>query len=392
MADIPIHQALFHRADGEAPRLLAQSPGCRDDWLTEAEVLVAGFGDRPLGVACPGALFAHPLGEDQVAVVHVADQYGTDAGHAVAGFHVLIIPRQAYERFLGDPFAVGRRLPPLWQERAGLPIAMLAAEPLPGRTIDDVRRVLQRIKAGALREDREPEDVVLHTEENSESPALLGGAQVLVDGGRLVFERPRGDAGLIPALWTLLPNSTRCRLWPASFAFGNALAFDALVVARAGGPDYEGYTSEEQAADYPPGRYELNLQVAAETGDQRQLDILLSRRSFADTWRLALSLLALVLFLSLAARVLEVLLPPQTRPPTHETQATVPRAATAAAIISLNDPLNTVSVWPVAAFELRPPVVRKAAIAAGIVSLNDPLNSVSILPTAAAAWKRVKEE
>src|SRR5581483_8007314 len=153
--------------------------------------------------------------------------------------------------------------------------------------------VLQRVKAGALKEGEDPHAVV-RTVENSESPALLGGVQVLLDGGRLVFERPAPDPDLLRALWTLLPYSARATLWPASFAFSNALGFDALVVPRALGDDYEGYTTEEQAADYPQGRYELNLQIAAESGDQVELDHLLNRRSLGETKKLGVILLVLL--------------------------------------------------------------------------------------------------
>ena len=54
------------------------------------------------------------------------------------------------------------------------------------------------------------------TAENSESPALLGGVQVLVDGGRLVFQRPAADLPLVEGLWTLLPHGIRGKLWPPS--------------------------------------------------------------------------------------------------------------------------------------------------------------------------------
>src|SRR5206468_7401 len=121
-----------------------------------------------------------------------------------------------------------------------------------------------------------------------------GGAQALLDGGRVVFERAQPDAGLIRGLWTLLPASSRAHLWPASFAFGNALGFDAVVVARANGDAFAGYVGEEQAKDYPEGRYELNLQIAAEAGDQAELDHLFARRSRAQTWRLGLFLVAVL--------------------------------------------------------------------------------------------------
>jgi hypothetical protein len=61
----------------------------------------------------------------------------------------------------------------------------------------------------------------------------------------------------------------------------------------------DGYLTEEQAGDYPQGRYELNLQIAAEAGDQAQLDALFARRNSNETLRLALILL--VVFLALAA-------------------------------------------------------------------------------------------
>src|SRR5262249_37683008 len=137
----------------------------------------------------------------------------------------------------------------------------------------------------------------------------LGGVQALVDGGRLVFERPAPATELLRSLWMLLPHSTRNQLWPASFAFGNALHFDVLVVPRAVGDDYEGYLTEEQTGDYPQGRYELGLQIAAEAGDQRELDALFARRSRAQTFRLGLVLLVGVIVLLLIAKLLRPLAP-----------------------------------------------------------------------------------
>jgi hypothetical protein len=309
MNDIPIEQAILSRS-GDGIRLLARSPGFRDDWQAEAERLAAGFGERPEGVTCPGAVFARPLGKDHIAIVQVADQGMHEGGRPAAlGFHVLAVPRDAYTKWWGDPFPLADRVPPAWQARGSLPALAWPAEPLPPRTVAEVQRVLKRTKAAALPEDEEipadwnPED--LASPADAESPALLGGVQVLVDGGRLVFERPAPDPGLIRGLWTLLPTSTRCQLWPASFAFGNALGFDALVVPPAAGNGsgngYQGYTDEEKACDYPQGHYELNLQIAAEAGNQADLDALFARRSSAETWRLALTLL--VVFAALAVAI-----------------------------------------------------------------------------------------
>jgi hypothetical protein len=296
MSDIPIEQAIYGSHGEGGYRFLARSPGFLDEWLPEAERLCTGFGDRPAGVACPAAVFARPLGKRHVTVVQVADQGHDDAGRPGAlGFHLLVLPRPAYRGFGGDPFALAERCPPPWQARGDLPALSWPAEVPPPRTVEQVRQVLRR----------------------NDGPELLGGSQVLVDGGRLVFERPAPDAELLRGLWTLLPTSTRGDLWPASFAFGNALCFDALVVPRAGGEEagYTGYTTEEQAGNYPDGRYEHSLQVAAQAGDQAEIDALFNRRSRRETLRLALILLAIFLVLPLFVNLLTPSPEPGPKPP-----------------------------------------------------------------------------
>jgi hypothetical protein len=347
MADITIEQALYSWTAGEPPCLLARSPRFLDQWLPEVEGLIVGFGDRPAGAKCPSAVFAWPLGKQHVAVVQVADQQADSPDRTPAlGFCVMILPRAAYSRFLGDPFAVAERLPPSWGARGSLPTRVLPAEPLPVPTVAEVRQVLQRTKGAALREDIDPtsEEAEEYTIRNAESPALLGGVQILVDGGRVVFERPGPDTDLMHGLWTLLPTSTRCHLWPASFAFGNALGFDALITPRAKGEAFQGYNNEEQAAEYPEGRYERRLQIAAEAGDQRELDALFARRSVTETFRLGLVLLVVLSLLVLLVRLWEPgpgVEPPRLRP-------TPQRAAVAVGLVGANTPLNTVCVLPAA--------------------------------------------
>ncbi len=327
---IALEQGRYRREDNGPPLLVERSPGFQDEWLAAAERLVLGFGIRPAGQACPPAVFALPLVENHVAVVQVADQPG--AAPAL-GFHFLVLERLDYAFLAGDPFALARQFPPRWREPGPLATLMVPRVPPAPRRVDQVQRVLQRVKASALKEDENPEDPAFErTPENSESPALLGGVQVLVDDGKLVFQRPGPDPDLIEGLWTLLPQSTRAKLWPASFAFGNALGFDALVVPRVHVADYEGYTSEEQAAEYPAGHYELALQIAAETGNQRELDGLLQRRSGSETLRLGWMLLVLLIFLVLAPRLLD-LLQPAPKPVDFEHQA-----AAAAGMVGVGDP------------------------------------------------------
>jgi hypothetical protein len=342
MVEIVIEQGRFLRDDNGPPRLLRRSPGFQDDWLPLLERLLVGFGVRVQGIACPAALFAQPLGVMHVAVVQVSD-HGDRHGLA---FHVLVCRRPDYEQFLGDPFLLARRFPA--EEHDGvLPTLTMPRRPLPPRTLAQVQSVLRRVKAGALKENEDPEHPDFErTADNSESPALLGGVQVLVEGGKLVFERPGPDRELIEGLWTLLPQSTRARLWPASFAFGNALGFDVLVVPRLYAIDFEGYTSEEQAAEYPAGHYEMALQVAAESSNQRDLDALLNRRSGGETLKLGWTLLAVVGLLALAPRLLDLV------EPTRAVLDPKYKAAAAVGMVSTGDPWTALglklygdSVW-----------------------------------------------
>src|SRR5437764_854199 len=117
MADIVFQETVYLRAAGEAPRLRSRSAGFVDAWLPEVETMLLGFGERPTGVACPGAVFARPLGKEHVAIVQVADQ--TDGA---LGYHLIVLARTAYRGFLGDPFALAERLPPPWDSQgADLP-------------------------------------------------------------------------------------------------------------------------------------------------------------------------------------------------------------------------------------------------------------------------------
>lgn len=339
-AGIAIEQAIFVRQQTAAPVLHARSAGFADAWSVEAERLIVNFGIRPADLACPAALFARPFAERWVAVVQVADQppaatTGPAETACSLAFRFLILERHDYETFLGDPFYLARLFPMPEAGVRALDTLHVPRRLLPPRTLAQVRRVLQRVKASALRDDENPEDPNFErTVENSESPALLGGVQALVDGGKLVFERPAPDPELVEGLWTLLPHSTRARLWPATFAFSNALGFDVVVVSRAFAADFEGYTSEEQAADYPAGHYEIALQVAAETGDERQLDGLLNRRSTHDTMRLGLVLLVAMILLVLSPRLLDWLVPS----PAARVNQPHYKAAAAAGMIGVRDP------------------------------------------------------
>jgi hypothetical protein len=336
MSTIPVEQAVYHRPDGEAPQFLGRSPGFLDAWLPDAERWVHGFGTRPEGFACPSAVFAQPLGRKHVGVVQVSDTLGNHDAPRL-GFRILVIARDAYDGLLdGDPFALAERLPAAWDDdKMELPSLSLPVEPPPPRTVAEVQRILQRTRAPLPEDaDLDPEEVVVA---QAESPALLGGVQVLVDGGKVYFRRQRPDTELMRDLWTLLPTSTRRELWPASFAFSNRLGFDAVILPFRDDEHLAYYNDEDQAADYPEGRYERGLQVAAEAGDQSELDALFGRRSANETWWLGVKLLVIV---SVAVLGIHWFAPapgpPERRPLTREERAQ--RAAGVAGIVAVGDP------------------------------------------------------
>ncbi len=273
-----IERALYGAFDAGGYRFLARSPGFDDRWLAQAEQLCTGFGERPASIACPLAIFARPFGRERVAVVQASDRGTDDAGRPGAlGFYLLVLPRALYRRLGGDPFFLAQRFPPSWEARGVLPSFDGSMEPPPARTAAMLQKVLNV----------------------PNSATLLGGVQILLDGGRLIFERDRPDDAILRSLWALLPTRERAELWPASFAFSNAHGFDVLVVPRAADAEYEHFITEEKAGDYPEGRYESNIQSAIETGDQREIDSLLHYNR-SHMLRLIVVLLVVVAVLSFA--------------------------------------------------------------------------------------------
>ena len=262
--DLRIQQALV-LTDARGVRVVAQTDGFD---TPEAERVAVLFGARPEGVACPLAHFACPFGRKHVAVVRVEDRHG-----GALGFRFLVLARDLY-RYLGDPFAISDRYPPDWSATGPLADLAWPVEVLPERTLEQLDAIL---KGG---------DVSL----------LLGSAQALVDGNRVLLKRTEPAEQFVRELWQLLPDRTRCDLWPATFAFSDELGFHAAV-----GPTLPTtrhgvqVLTEDAIRDYPQSSYELSLQTAVESGNRAALRRLLARRTADDTIRLGLYMLAFAL-------------------------------------------------------------------------------------------------
>lgn len=258
--DLRIQQAIVLR-DARGVRVVARSDGFDEP---EAERISVLFGDRPEGVACPVAHFACPFGKAHVAVVRVEDRGGA------LGFRFLVLARELY-RHLGDPFAISDRYSPNFDAVGPLSDLAWPMEVLPPRTVDQLDAILK----------------------DGDGPLLLGATQALIDGNRVVLKRDEPAERALRDLWQLLPDRSRCELWPATFAFSTELGFSiaagpALALKR-------GTLPEDAVRDYPQSHYELNLQLAIESNDAAALKKLLARRTSDDTLRLGLVILAFAL-------------------------------------------------------------------------------------------------
>src|SRR5258707_6663213 len=92
--------------------VLAQSPGCRPEWLAELRAACQRFGERPGGVAAVGGLFALRLASGPWMIVGAGSPGSDDRGRPGAlAFHALFVSPRDYRRAGCNPFALARGLP-----------------------------------------------------------------------------------------------------------------------------------------------------------------------------------------------------------------------------------------------------------------------------------------
>lgn len=275
-----IHQAIVIR-EANGPRFSAKSAEVSFAWEEAALQATAKFGSRPHDVPCPLALMVIDFDKSHIAVVRVADAMQHGDGFVPLRFHFLIFAKRTYE-LLGDPFALSDRFSPEWNATGELPTLEWPPEYLPGRKVEDVMAIL---KAGDM-------------------PLLLGATQALLDGGSLLLIANAPQFELLRNVWQLLPDRSRAEFRMATFAFSGELGFQAWAMPKAPEAWPERTLTAEQARDYPEGRYELALQVAAEGGDQADLNRLFARRSSKDVLKLAASMVAFALVVALIGKFL----------------------------------------------------------------------------------------
>ena len=275
MTDLLIAQAVI---EGDTVR--AQSSNFEEVWSSRAIDLCRKYGFPSTEMPGLDAVFALPFDKKRVVIAQVAGQ----TAYRHLRLRLLVLGRELYHH-LNDPFAIADQFPPDWEARGTLSELQWPPEGLPRRTISQLDEILK----------------------NGDGPFLLGACQTLVDSGKIALQRPAPEGKLIRDLWALLPESTRRATWPATYAFSDQLRFDLMVMPAIPEEGIPGYLGENQVRDYPDSRYERQLQVAVEAGDQRALDQLLARRSSAETLRLALSIVLLAVGVMLVVKALTML-------------------------------------------------------------------------------------
>jgi hypothetical protein len=261
MTDRTIEQAVLR-----GTMALAKSPGFTDDILEVATAIGADS-------------IIVPSGQVVLSIFRLPGDIMAVARHQEDRSHWLAMPGSLY-RLIHDPFRLTREFPALFTATGELPtLNWIHGRPIP-RTLADLQQVLRE----------------------GDGPTLLGTAQVLVDGGRVGFVRPFPDQHLLEHVWMLLPDSVRGEVMFSTFAKNSNTGFNLAVMPMFSEDDFPGFLSENQAGDYPEGRYELALQMAVESEDEALIQELFARRSGSQAIRLAWTMLLSAIGLGLAMR------------------------------------------------------------------------------------------
>jgi hypothetical protein len=205
----PVHyeQAVYgsfaFREQGYA--MLAQSPGCRAEWLADFRAACQQVGERPAGVADAAGLFAARLASGPWAIVGMSPQGCDDRGRPGAlAFHALFLSPREYRKAGCDPFALAGALRSDWTA---------AVTALPSATWT-------------------PPGEPIEAEIDPRAAAI---AAALARGRKVILEVPGPIDALARQVWRRLQPRVRRRATVATWAFANGRRFDLLAVPRLAG-------------------------------------------------------------------------------------------------------------------------------------------------------------
>jgi hypothetical protein len=185
--------------------VLAQSPGCRPEWLAGLRAACQRFGERPGGVAedAVRGLFALRLESGPWMIVGVGSPGSDDRGRPGAlAFHALFLSPREYRRAGCNPFALAGSLRNDWDaDTRSLPAGVWTIAT--GETAD----LLDDPRAASI-------------------------AAALARGRRVALEASAPIDTLARQVWALLPDRVRRRTSVATWAFANGNRFDLVALPR----------------------------------------------------------------------------------------------------------------------------------------------------------------
>jgi hypothetical protein len=222
--------------------VLAQSPGCRPEWLDDFRAACQRYGEPPRGAAEVGALFALRLPSGPWAVVGVGPPGADDRGRPGAlAFHGLFVAAREFRKVGFDPFALAGELRRQWgPETTTLPSGSCTVEaPAPTAADDD--------------------------------PACRRATAALLAGRRVAIESAEPIDGLARAVWSRLPPRIRRRASVATLAYGNGNRFDLVALPRLAGVELDASYLDPRE----PGE-EIQARSGPEAGRRRKARLALA--------------------------------------------------------------------------------------------------------------------
>src|SRR4051812_37826364 len=201
--------------------ILAQSPGCRPEWVAELRAACQRFGDRPAGVTVVGGLFALGMASGPWMIVGVASPGSDDRGRPGAlAFHALFVSPRDYRRAGCNPFALSSALRDDWTAATG------------------------RLPAGSLKVGYVSPPMGLIDPRASKVVAAL------TRGRRVAIEAAAPIDALAQQVWPALPDRVRRRATLATWAFGNGNRFDLVALPRLAGVERDASYVDPSALEH----------------------------------------------------------------------------------------------------------------------------------------------
>jgi hypothetical protein len=193
----------WHRGYG----VLAQSAGCRPQWIAELRTICQRYGEPPATMPQFDSLFALPMkcGPWVIAGVHSLGHDDRDRPGALA-FHALFVSRWAYRSAGADPFIFAAALRKDWSPTD-------QDQSLPEGSLTIRRSFLSWPEVAA----------------NGPTASIV---TALAERRRVIVKSIDPIDGLARNIWRALPYHVRRRAAAATWAFDNANHFDLVALPK----------------------------------------------------------------------------------------------------------------------------------------------------------------